>query len=94
MELLKIHPNGQWSLVEKKDDKPDLLAPKPDKPYLSYRSKDLQGQLKEDFGRKGFAAGGANNRPPRQTSDEKMEGKVPTPLKGVKEELKPGDGVF
>jgi uncharacterized membrane protein YcaP (DUF421 family) len=99
MEVLKIEANGQWSLVEKQEaPKVDpkslaLLPPKPDKPYLSYKDSDLQGNLREDHGRKGWLHNSSNSRPPRQQSKEHMQGKMPTPIKDFKGETNPGIGV-
>ena len=89
MELLKIAANGQWSLV--KAGSPEYRQD-PDNNFLSYRSRTLEGQLPVDHGTKGQLHNNGNKRAPRQTSKERMEGKVPTPISSAHDDNNPGVG--
>lgn len=82
MELLKVHPNGQWELVKAKDEND----------YRSYRSLDLQGQLPEDHGTKGQLHNVGNVRPPKSNSKHKMRGDVPHPTTSAYDDRNPGVG--
>lgn len=82
MELLKFNKNGQWELVKAKEEND----------YNSYRSRTLEGQLPEDHGAKGQLHNVGNVRAPRKISDDKMKGKVPTPVSSAHDDNNPGVG--
>lgn len=87
--MLKVAANGQWSLV--KAGSPEYRQD-PDNNYLSFRSRSLEGQLPEDHGTKGQLHNVGNARAPRKVSEDKMKGKVPTPVSSAHDDNNPGVG--
>jgi hypothetical protein len=92
MELLKIHPNGQWTLVKASGVATAGTRPGKDEDYKSYRSMNVQGQLPEDYGTKGQLHNVGTVRSPRSNSKERMEGKVPHPTTSYSDDRNPGVG--
>ncbi len=101
-ELLKIHPNGQWSL--EKQAKPPYSSPEggissprseglsPDADYKVYRH-NVTGQLHEDHGQKGSVHGApGNKRAPKQGTARRNWGKVPVPVRSAAADRDPGLG--
>jgi len=89
MEKLKVHPNGQWSLVKDSGKDPEF-ANQPDMDMMSYKPTSLEGKLPEDHGQKGVLHNNGSVRPPRQNSQAKMAGKVPNPIASAAHERSPG----
>jgi len=85
METLVFSPLGQWTLLEKNAENDRPL----DDDYLSYRSLKVQGQLPVDHGTKGQLHG-VPSRSQKQTSDNKMKAKVPTPNSSQFADKNPG----
>jgi hypothetical protein len=97
-EVLKIHANGQWTLI--KSAKAPYTSPEggistpreqgePDNDYKSYRS--TTGQLREDHGTKGSIHGApGNKRAPKQGQARRNWAKVPTMLPSAAEDSEPG----
>jgi hypothetical protein len=70
MDVLSYNSLGQWSLTKSRGELD----------YKDYRRNiDNQGLLEADHGGKGKLHATSNTQPPRQTSKQKMEGKVPVP---------------
>jgi len=101
MELLKIHPNGQWSL-EKQYASPKAYGDggietprvqgEPDNDFRAYRS--TTGQLREDHDTKGELHGQpGNKRAPKQGQSRRNWGKVPSMLPSSAANSDPGIGV-
>ena len=88
-ELLKFNSLGQWSLHKQVGEHAD----EPDNDYMSYRARSLTGQLPEDHGNRGELHNVGNKRSPKKNSDERMHGKVPTPVGSAKEDISPGLGL-
>ena len=103
MEFLKIHPNGQWELLDKQQYKPvstntsgGMESPRisSDKTndFRAYRS--TTGQLREDHGTKGQLHGNpGNKRAPKQGLPVQHQGKPPTLLPSSAANTDPGLGV-
>ena len=92
MELLKIHLNGQWELIQKQSRGGEFAGDK-DADYRSYRVSSLEGRLPVDHGQRGKLHNVGNVRAPRQTSDHRMKGKVPNPMSSAASERNPGMGL-
>ena len=106
MEFLKIHPNGQWSLMEKQVSvaaKPPYTSPEggvstpreqnqPTADFRAYRS--TTGQLREDHDTKGELHGNpGNKRAPKQGLPVKHWGKPAQMLPSSAANSEPGLGV-
>jgi hypothetical protein len=90
MELLKVHANGQWELVHKTSFKNPEYKDSEDMNYMSYKRRALDGSLPEDHGQKGVLHNVGNSRPPMSISDQKLQGKVPVPVKSATRDRQPG----
>jgi hypothetical protein len=85
MELLKFNQHGQWELIKADSE----FKGEPDQDYMSYHSSSKDGQLPQDYGNKG-ALHGTTGKAKKQTSEEKMKAKVPTPVSSSYADNHPG----
>lgn len=82
MESLEFNSGGQWTLVKSKDPEADN--------YNAWKRHTAEGSLPVDNGTKGSLHNSSNTRPARQTGDERMAGKVPTPTRSADDANRPG----